>query len=132
MDRDFQSTLGGDKRYDEAGRLVYADAAMIQVLHITLWCQLKDMFQLIVTPQGIEKVTIQLIDTPTKVYAIGARLFLSKVPLEVLQNWVLIQLIVTPHILGKVQGQIKEVCRLIEPCLLIGTREYMVLANMGS
>ena len=51
-------------------------------------------------PQGIEKVTIQLIDTPTKVYAIGAR-----------------------YILGKVQGQIKEVCRLIEPCLLIGTRE---------
>ena len=83
------------------------------------------MFQLIVTPQGIEKVTIQLIDTPTKVYAIGARLFLSKVPLEVLQNWVLIQLIVTPHILGKVQGQIKEVCRLIEPCLLIGTRECL-------
>ena len=91
----------------------------------TLWFQLEDMFQLIVTPQGIEKVTIQLIDTPTKVYAIGARLFLSKVPLEVLQNWVLIQLIVTPHILGKVQGQIKEVCRLIEPCLLIGTREYI-------
>ena len=58
----------------------------------TLWCQLEDMFQLIVTPQGIEKVTIQLIDTPTKVYAIGARLFLSKVPLEVLQNWVFIQL----------------------------------------
>ena len=50
----------------------------------TLWCQLEDMFQLIVTPQGIEKVTIQLIDTPTKVYAIGARLFLSKVLLEVL------------------------------------------------
>ena len=49
------------------------------------------MFQLIVTPQGKEKVTIQLKDTPTKVYAIGARLFLSKVPLEVLQNWVLIQ-----------------------------------------
>ena len=41
----------------------------------TLWCQLEDMFQLIVTPQGIEKVLIQLID---KVYAmpIGARLFL--------------------------------------------------------
>ena len=56
---------------------------------------------------------IQLKDTPTKVYAIGARLFLSKVPLEVLQNWALIQLIVTPHILGKVQGQIKEVCRLM-------------------
>ena len=52
----------------------------------TLWCQLEDMFQLIVTPQGIEKVLIQLKDTPTKVYAIGAELFLSKVPLEVLQN----------------------------------------------
>ena len=51
----------------------------------TLWCQLEDMFQL-VTPQGIEKVTIQLIDTPTKVYAIGGKLFLSKVPLEALQN----------------------------------------------
>ena len=74
------------------------------------------MFQLIVTPQGIEK------DTPTKVYAIGARLFLSKVP-QIWVNWVLIQLIVTPHVLGKVQGQIKEMCRLIEPCLLIGTRE---------
>ena len=47
----------------------------------TLWFQLEDMFQLIVTPQGNEKVTIQFIDTPTKVYAIGARLFLSEVPL---------------------------------------------------
>ena len=45
--------------------------------------------------------------------------------IEVLQNWVWIQLIVMPHILGKVQCQIKEVCRLIEPCLLIGTREYV-------
>ena len=35
----------------------------------TLW------FQLIVTPQGIEKITIQLKDAPTKVYAIGAKLF---------------------------------------------------------
>ena len=52
----------------------------------TLWFQLEDMFQLIGTLQGIEKVTIQLKDTPTEVYAIGARLFLSKVPLEVLQN----------------------------------------------
>ena len=85
------------------------------------------MFQVIVTPQGIEKVTIQLIDTPTKVNAISARLFLSKLPLEVLQTWVLIQLIVMPHILGKVQGQVKEVCRLIEPFLLIGTREYVML-----
>ena len=71
------------------------------------------MLQLIVTPQGNEKVTILLIDPPPKVYAIGARLFLSKVPLEVLQNWVLIKLIVTPQILGQVQGQIKEVCQLI-------------------
>ena len=53
---------------------------------LTLWCQLEDMFQLIVTPQGIGKVMIQLKDTPSKVYAIGAELFLSKVPLEVLQN----------------------------------------------
>ena len=45
------------------------------------------MFQLIVTPQGIEKVTIQLVDTPTKVYAIGAKLFFSKVPLEVHQKF---------------------------------------------
>ena len=65
-----------------------------------LWCQLEDLFQLLVMPQGIEKVLIQLIDTPSKVYSIGAELFLSKVPLEVLQIWVLIQLIVTPHILG--------------------------------
>ena len=53
---------------------------------LTLWFQLEDMFQLIVTPQGIEKVMIQLKDTPTKVYAIGVKLFLLKVPLEVLQN----------------------------------------------
>ena len=44
------------------------------------------MFQLIVTPQGIEKVMIQLKDTLSKVYAIGAELFLSTVPLEVHQN----------------------------------------------
>ena len=75
---------------------------------VTLWFQLEDMFKIIFTPQGIEKVTIQVIDTSTKVYAIGARLFISKVPLEVFQNWVLIQLIVTPHILGTVQGQIKQ------------------------
>ena len=56
------------------------------------------MFQLIVATQGIEKLTIKLKDTPTKVYAIGAKLFLSKVPLDELQNRVLIQLIVTPHI----------------------------------
>ena len=31
----------------------------------TLWFQLEDMFQLMVTPKGIEKVTIQLKDTPT-------------------------------------------------------------------
>ena len=87
----------------------------------TLW------FQLISPPQAIEQVKVQLKDTPTKVYAKGAKLFLSKVSLEVLQNWVSIQLIVMPHILGKVQGQIiRKVCRLIEPCLLIGTREYSI------
>ena len=32
---------------------------------ITLWFQLEGMFQLEVTPQGIENVTIQLKDTPT-------------------------------------------------------------------
>ena len=52
----------------------------------TLWCQLEDMFQLIVNPQGIKKVTIQLVDAPTKEYAIGVKLILSKVPLEVFQN----------------------------------------------
>ena len=62
------------------------------------------MFQIIVTPQGTEKVTIQLKDTPTKIYAIGAQLFLSKVPLEVLQNWILIQLIDTPHIFENIQS----------------------------
>ena len=89
------------------------------------------MFQFIAMLQGIEKVTIQFIDTPTKVYEIGARLFLSKVPLEVLQTCVLILFIVTPHILGKVQGQIKEVCRLIEPCLLIGTRDYVFMCFLS-
>ena len=36
-----------------------------------------------------------------------------------------IQLIDTPHILGKVQCQIKEVCRSIEPCLLNGTKSMV-------
>ena len=68
--------------------------------YTTLWFQLEDMFQLIVTAQGNEKVTIQLKDTPTK----GNR------------YWVLIQLIVMPpHILQKGQSQIKEMCRLEEP-----------------
>ena len=53
---------------------------------LTLWFQLEDMFQLIGTPQGIEKVPLQLKDTTTKVYTIGANLFSSKVPLEVLEN----------------------------------------------
>ena len=38
------------------------------------------MFQLIITPQGIEKVTIQIKDTPTKVYAIGAKCFIKGAP----------------------------------------------------
>ena len=50
------------------------------------------MFQLIVMSQGIEKVMIQIKNTFKGIFAIGAELFLSKVPLEVLQNWVLIQI----------------------------------------
>ena len=30
----------------------------------------------------------------------------------------------------KVQGQIKEMCRLEEPCLIIGTREYIASCKM--
>ena len=73
-------------KYSRLPDMLAIDFTKYQHIVGTLWCQLEDMFQLIVTPQGIEKVMIQLIDTPTKVYAIGARLFLSKVPLEVLQN----------------------------------------------
>ena len=40
--------------------------------------ELEDMFQLIGRPQGIEQVTVQLKDTPTKVYATGAQLFFIK------------------------------------------------------
>ena len=78
----------------------------VSELIFTLWFQLEDMFPLIVMPQGMEKVTIQLKDTPTKVYAIGDKLLsLSKVSLEELQNRELIQFKVTPHIfLEKVQG----------------------------
>ena len=60
--------------------------SQFKLYELTLWFQLEDMFQLIVTPQGIEKVTIQLKDTPTKKYAIGAMLILLRVTLEVLQN----------------------------------------------
>ena len=59
---------------------------VLKCLWLTLWFQLEDMFQLVGTPQGIEKVMIQLKDTPTKVYAVAVKLCLSKVPLEVLQN----------------------------------------------
>ena len=52
----------------------------------TLCCKLEDMFQLIIMPQGIEKVMIKLKDPPAKVYGLGPELFLSKVPLKVLQN----------------------------------------------
>ena len=37
-------------------------------------------FQIIGTPQGIEQVTVQLKDTPTKVYAIGAKFFIKGAP----------------------------------------------------
>ena len=42
---------------------------------------------------------------------------LSKVLLEVLQNWVLIQLIDMPHIFENVQGLIKELIQLIDRVL---------------
>ena len=61
-------------------------------------------------------------DTPTRVHTIDAKLFLLKVPLEVLQNSVFFQLIVMHCILEKVQGKIKEVCQIIKLRLLIGTR----------
>ena len=82
------------------------------------------MFQLLTgTPQGIEQVTVQLKVTPTKVHSIGAKLSISKVPLEVLQNWVLIQLKDILHIFENVLGLIKELIQLLAPCLVIGTGE---------
>ena len=53
-------------------------SALSHIGKYALWFQLEDMFQLIVTHQGIEKITIQLKDTPTKVYAIGAEFFFIK------------------------------------------------------
>ena len=66
-----------------SGTMCISDQQFILFLFLppTLWLQLEDMFQLIVTPQGFEKVMIQLKDTPSKVYAIGAKLWLSEVPL---------------------------------------------------
>ena len=57
----------------------------METTYLLFGAKLEDMFQLIVTPPGIWKLMIQLKDTPSKVYAIGAELFLSKLPLEVLQ-----------------------------------------------
>ena len=75
-------------RYMFSGTMCISDQQFIFFLFLppTLWLQLEDMFQLIVTPQGFEKVMIQLKDTPSKVYAIGAKLLLSKVPLGMLQH----------------------------------------------
>ena len=73
-------------RYTTSGQILNAHFRRISKMGVmktvmtTLWCQLEDMFKLIVMLQGIEKVTIQLIDTPTKVYAIGARLFYQRCP----------------------------------------------------
>ena len=71
------------------------------------------MFQLIATPtyKGI-------CNRCQVVFAKGAPRSASKLSIDPITE------IVTPHILEKVQGQIKEMCQLIEPCLLIGTREY--------
>ena len=54
--------------------------------------------------------------------SMGAKFSLSKVPPEVLQNWVLIHVINMPHIFKNVQGLIKE---LILSCLVIGTGELV-------
>ena len=71
-------------------------------------------FQLIGTPQGIEQFTVQLKDTPTEVCIYnGCKVCFSKVPLEVLQNWVLIQLIDMPHFFENVECLIKELIQLI-------------------
>ena len=65
-------------------------------------------------------------------YAIGAKLFLLKVPLEVLQNWVLIQLKDMHQIFENVQqGLIKELFQIIELCLVIGTGEYILMLGSG-
>ena len=84
------STSSGSFKTGDFGKFIYSVKLGTKPVQeknpSTLWFPLEDMLQLIVTPQGIEKVTIQLKDTPTKVYAVGAKLFLSQVPLDVLQN----------------------------------------------
>ena len=54
-------------RYTSILSFVELFSLQVSSKQTTLWYQLEDMFQLIVTAQGIEKVTIKLIDTPTKV-----------------------------------------------------------------
>ena len=44
----------------------------VECLLSTPWSQLDDVLQLIGTPQGIEEIIVQLKDTLTKVYVIGA------------------------------------------------------------
>ena len=83
----------------------------------------KTMFQLIVTPQGIEKVMIQLKDTPTKVYAIGAEFFFIKGAPRSASKLCMDPINSHASYIGKKHRVKKEMCRLIEPCLLIGTRE---------
>ena len=52
----------------------------------TQWFQLEIIFQLVGMPHCYEQVTVRSKGTPTKLYALGAKLFLSRVALEVLQK----------------------------------------------
>ena len=54
------------------------------------------------------------------------RFILTNLYLKVLHFDILIQLKDTAHFLGNVLGLIKGVCRINVPCLLIGTREYLM------
>ena len=53
------------------------------------------------------------------------RFIVTNLHLKVLHFAILIQLQGTTHYLEIILGQIKAVCRINVPCLLIGTREYV-------
>ena len=78
------------------------------------------MFQLIVMTQGIEKITIQLKDTPTKVYSIGARLFFIKGAPRSASKLGTDPINRHTSYFRKCKGSNKNQIQLIEPCLVIG------------
>ena len=63
------------------------------------------MFQLKVTPEGIEKVIIKGVKSA------------SKLIIDPIKD--------TSHIFENVQGVIKELFQIKVPCLVIGTRVYL-------